>query len=206
MGTNARFSAPSAIALSPDGRILLVCDTQYSLIRKVDILAGKSVTTLAGTGKSGFTAGAGTNAKFDTPRGISFSPDGAAALIADSKNHKIRHIDLTSKDVVTICGANQGFRDGTGTNAKFTKPHGVAYSPDGLSALIADKGNHRVRMVILSSKVVTTLAGKGGRGSTDGIGTLAKFDAPLAVAWSPDGQVAVVSSAATLREIVVSTR
>ena len=50
------------------------------------------MTTLAGSGSEGDVDGSSTNAQFDNPVGVAYSPDGTKALVAESGNHKIRAI------------------------------------------------------------------------------------------------------------------
>ena len=68
--------------------------------------------------------------------------------MADSSNHRVRLITVKDKKVTTLAGSGTaGFADGTGTNAKFNGPRGVAISADASIVVVADKGNHRVRMI-----------------------------------------------------------
>ena len=58
-------------------------------------------------------------------------------------------------------------RDAVGASARFNKPSGIAVTPDGLRALVVDQGNHRVRVILLGTRSVFTLAGNGA-GYADG--------------------------------------
>ena len=56
-----------------------------------------------------------------------------------------------------------------------------------------DYTNHLIRLLVLSSGVVSTLAGQvGSTGSTNGIGTNARFNWPLGIALDAAGTFAVV--------------
>src|SRR5262249_2579469 len=69
--------------------------------------------------------------------------------------------------------------DGTGSAARFARPWGVA--ADGAGSLyVADSNNNSIRKVVLDSGLVSTLAGgpMGMIGSTDGAGSVARFDGP----------------------------
>lgn len=80
--------------------------------------------------------------------------------------------------------------DGTGTNARFLNPTGVAVDAAG-TIYLADGGDHTVRK-ITASGVVTTLAGGSGQGgSADGTGTAARFVYPYAIAVDAAGNVYV---------------
>jgi DNA-binding beta-propeller fold protein YncE len=73
--------------------------------------------------------------------------------------------------VVTIAGKNAetfGFRDGTGTDALFAGPEGIAYDEKRNALYVADPANHALRRVDLATMEVTTIAGVGGKaGSND---------------------------------------
>ena len=59
----------------------------------------------------------------------------------------------------------------------------------------ADKYNHAVRFIVISSRVVSTLAGAPpAYGFTDGVGSYAKFYAPSGIALDAAGMFAVVVS------------
>ena len=136
---------------------------------------------------SGYTDGTGTSAQFYYPTGVAV--DGAGNVyVADRSNHRIRKI-TTSGVVSTLAGSTSGYTDGTGTSAKFDYPTGVAVDGAG-NVYVADYNNHRIRK-ITASGVVSTLAGSGTSGYTDGTGTSAKFNYPTGVAVDGAGNVYV---------------
>ena len=56
----------------------------------------------------------------------------------DSGNHRIRRVDLTTKNVTTFAGSGTaGYLNGDGTSAQFNVPHNVAIDPSGTFALVA---------------------------------------------------------------------
>jgi len=148
------------------------------------------VTTFAG-GTSGYLDGTGTNAQFLYPHGIAVDSSGNF-FVADTINSRIRKID-SSGVVTTLAGDGTfGYLDGTGTNAQFNYPIGVAVDSSG-NVFVADESNHRIRKID-SSGVVTTFAGDGTSGYLDGTGTNAKFNCPSAVAVDSSGNVFVADS------------
>ena len=153
------------------------------------------VSTLAGAlYSSGILDGIGTVAKFDGPQGITVDAAGSI-YVADTNNHRIRKI--TSAGVVStfagsgLTGYNTvgGSADGISTVASFNKPCGVAIDAAG-TIYVADSGNNKIRK-ITSAGVVTTLAGSGISGTTDGLGTAASFINPKSLAVDTAGNVYV---------------
>ncbi len=142
------------------------------------------VNTLAGS-TEGFTNGTGGDAQFSNwLAGIAVDTQGNV-YTADTNNNSIRKITPNGV-VTTFAGGTQGFADGTGTEAKFTLPQGVAVDASG-NVYVADRGNHKIRK-ITSGGVVTTLAGSS-EGFADG--SDAQFSFPTGIAVDASGNVYV---------------
>jgi hypothetical protein len=171
-GTSASFNYPSGI--TTDGTNLYVADSSNHLIRKIVISTG-AVTTVAGTGSTGSANGTGTSASFNYPYGI--TTDGTNLYVADLSNHLIRKIVISTGAVTTLAGTgSSGSANGTGTSASFSTPSGI--TTDGTNLYVGDSGNNLIRQIVISTGVVTTVAGTGSRGSANGTGTSASFYYP----------------------------
>lgn len=187
-GTGAAFSAPTGVALDADG-IIYVADANNNRIRKVT--PGGVVTTLAGSGTAGYLDGAGTVARFNSPRNIAIGP-GGVVYVADMANNRIRKV--TPGGVVsTLAGSGTaGYLDGSGTAAQFNNPYGIAVDSSGV-VYVADTNNHRIRQ-ITDDGTVTTLAGTGVSGNVDGSGASARFASPSDIAVDASGVLYVVEN------------
>ena len=152
------------------------------------------VTTVAGTtGTSGSSNGTGTQSTFNSPWGVAVDTSGNV-YVAERGNHLIRKV--TSGGVVTTLAGNAGSfgsSNGTGTQATFSYPAGVAVDSSG-NVYVADNWIHRIRK-ITSDGVVTTVAGIAGTpGSSNGTGTQATFNYPKGVAVDSSGNIYVADT------------
>jgi len=155
VGAAARFSSPNHI--TTDGVSLYVTDSMNNTIRKIVISTGE-VSTVAGTaGLSGATDGIGSVARFNYPNGI--TTDGQNLYITESKNHTIRKIVISTGAVTTLAGkaGMEGSSDGVGVISSFSYPDGI--TTDGKNLYVSDAGNHEIRKIVISTGVVSTIAG-----------------------------------------------
>ena len=188
-GAAAQFSNPSGVVTRPNGDVF-VADRLNHRIRKITSLG--VVSTFAGSGVAGFANGSGTAAQFEKPTGLAVDSSGNL-YVADESNHRIRMI--TPAGVVsTFAGSGvAGFAEGPAADAKFLYPSGVAVDADG-NVFISDTGNHRIRKITAVSGMVTTMAGTGVAGFTDGTLEIAQFSSPQALAVDASGSVVVADT------------
>jgi sugar lactone lactonase YvrE len=186
-GTGARaiFNGPAGLAIDKNGN-LYTAEFRGHRIRK--ITPEGVVTTMAGSGKPGFADGTGAEASFNTPQGVAVDASGNV-YVSESGNHRIRRI-TPSGLVSTLAGSGKpGCADGTGAEACFKSPTGIALDAVG-NVYVSDTGNHQIRK-ITPSGVVTTLAGSGKPGFQDGQGTKASLNFPLGLAVDRNGNIYV---------------
>ena len=201
-GTAAGFEYPFGVVADASGTLYV---SEYYAVRK--ITPAGVVTTLAGSSTRGSADGTGAAAQFQGVRGLTADADGTLYAI-DTGNHTIRKI-VPATGVVTTLAGNPGLggsTDGTGSAARFYEPLGIAADAQG-NLYVADTRNNTIRKVVLATGAVTTLAGQARlAGSTDGIGSAARFDRPYAVAPDNAGNLYIAdSSNATVRKLVLST-
>jgi sugar lactone lactonase YvrE len=185
-GNMARFSWPSSLAIDSNDN-LYVTDESNHTIRK--ITPAGIVSTLAGTpGVRGTADGSGSTALFINPEGIAVDNAGNV-YVADKVNSAIRKISPIGV-VTTLAGlpGRTGSVDGTGSDARFYAPGGVAVDATG-NIFVADTLNNTIRK-ITPAGLVTTLAGQAGVfGKADGTGANASFFYPLALAIDSTGNL-----------------
>ena len=97
--------------------------------------------------------------------------------------------------VTTLAGQAgvEGSADGGGTAASFDNPLNIVSDAAG-DLFVTDDINNTIRK-ITSAGQVTTLAGKAGaKGSTNGVGAVARFTGPFGVTCDPAGNLYVTES------------
>jgi sugar lactone lactonase YvrE len=196
---NARLNQPQATALAADGS-LYILDQRNQRIRKID--ASGNVTTVAGTGVSGFSGDGGSAlaAEVSFPKGSNPPPAGGIAVygsdviyFSDILNNRVRRVDLAQDIIETIVGngvAGYGGDGGPGTAASLNNPRDVQVGPDG-RVYIADELNNRIRVWDPVSGIVTTVAGNGTAGFSGdgGPATDAQLYRPAGVEFDPQGRL-----------------
>jgi thiol-disulfide isomerase/thioredoxin len=150
---DAALAQPSGI--TNDGKVLYHVDSEGSSVR-MDALDSKGlVTTLVGThdlpqGQSLFAFGdqdgRGGQARLQHPLGVYYYDGGL--FVADTYNHKIKHVDLKTLDCVTWLGSG---KRGNGLDpVELSEPADMAVQGDRL--IVADTNNHRILSVNLKTK------------------------------------------------------
>lgn len=163
LATETNLCYPSGLSVDGAGDIYLTEALGYAVpgsrVRKIDAATG-TITTVAGTGFSGFSGDGGpaTSAQISSVVDVAAYPDGGF-VISDTGNKRIRRVDAVGV-IQSIAGAGTAVGDGgPATQAGLAFPRGMEAAPDG-SLYIADTTNRRVRKVSPSG-VITTVAGNG---------------------------------------------
>ena len=184
-GTAATFNYPQGAVVDANGNVY-IADKINNSIRKI---------TTSGV-VSTFATG------FSRPNGLAIDASGNI-YVADESNHKIKKV-TSGGTVTTLAGSSAGMTNATGTSAQFNSPSGVAVDASG-NVYVADKSNNLIRK-ITSAGVVTTFAGSGSLGNTNGTGTAAKFASPTGLAIDANDNIYVTDySNHSIRKITSSS-
>lgn len=129
--------------------------------------------------------GTSNESTYKFPLSVAYKSDGSLAVI-DEWSQTIRIINsngvsstLAGKYELINGQIQTGYADGQGTEARFNTPHGIAFDNDG-NIIVADTYNFRIRKVTPQG-LVTTIAGSGVSGYSDGVGTQAQFKLPMSL-------------------------
>jgi hypothetical protein len=167
-----------------------------------------TISTLAGTaGVIGYTDAMNSAIEFDDPLGIAVDAN-TNVYVADLDNHVIRQLTLSGTNWVSTTIAGQmgvpGSANGTGTNALFNGPHGIAVDSSG-NVYVADTGNSTIRELTQSGGVwtVTTLGGLAGfTGNTNGVNQGNRYRFPTGLVVDGSGNIYIADEGnAQIREL-----
>jgi sugar lactone lactonase YvrE len=195
--TKATLNEPYGVMPDRDGNLYIV-DRLNFCIRRVDAKSGV-ITTLAGTGKAGYSGDNGPAhlAMLKEPNALDFDPAGDL-YIADVSDNRIRKVDLKTGVISTVAGTGRRMFEGDGgpaAQASIQGARGVAFDRAG-NWYICEREGNRVRRVDGKTGIITTVAGTGAKGYTgDGGPALqATFNGPKWIHVGADGNVYVVDT------------
>jgi streptogramin lyase len=246
LATQANLNEPYELRFDQAGNMFFV-EMQNHIIRRVDAKT-KRISTIAGTGKAGFSGDGGpaTNATFNRPHSIALDQTGNL-YVADIGNHRIRYINLETGVVETIAGTGEktlpvdgqigkgvpmlgpralyvtgdtlwialregnsvwkmnmksgvlahvagsgekGLDDGSADKSTLNGPKGIVVDHDN-NVFVVDTENHVIRRIDGDTQVVTTIAGNGRPGSSDGEALNAQLNRPHGICLDRDGSLFV---------------
>src|SRR6266511_2467167 len=187
----AQLNNPYGITRGPDGA-LYICDMENHRIRKVS--RDGNITTVAGTGKPGYSGDGGPalQAELNEPYEVRFDKAGDMFFV-EMRNHIVRRVDGQTKFISTVAGSGkEGFSGdgGPATKAELRQPHSIQFDGRG-DLYICDIGNHRICRVDLKTGIISTFAGTGERLATpDGVKFAnASLNGPRAIDFDKDGNL-----------------
>jgi uncharacterized protein (TIGR03437 family) len=193
---DAALQFPEGVHVDAGGNVY-ISDTQNHRIRRIG--ANGIITTIAGSGPTGFDAGGFQGDGGPATRALLNGPqkavvDAAGNLyIADFFNRRVRRV-APDGTISTFAGNGIGsfFGDGgPATSASIDGPFGVALDGRG-NLFVADTLNQRIRRVAADG-TITTVAGNGEAGFSgdNGPATQAAFSLPAGVAVDAAGNLYV---------------
>jgi hypothetical protein len=155
----ARLNAPGDLAALPRGGALIVDGER---VRMVD--AAGTITTAAGTGRSGFSGDGGpaVHARFNELGEVAPLPDGGF-VVTDVGNQRVRKVDAGGT-ITTMAGTGEAGSSGDGGPARQAEldllgRSGLTVAGDG-AVLVGDWGNHAIRRIGRDG-IISTVAGTG---------------------------------------------
>jgi streptogramin lyase len=193
----AGLNEPYEIRFDRAGNVFFV-EMRNNVVRRVDGKTG-IISTVAGTGKPGFSGDGGpaTGAMLNQPHSIQFDSHGNL-YICDIANNRIRKVDMTTGTITTFAGT--GGRGATPDGAKIegtplNGPRAIDFDRAGNLWLALRDGNAVYRLD-LSTGTIHHVAGTGKKGFTGNGGPAlgATLSGPKGLSIGPDGNVYVADT------------
>lgn len=194
------------MGIAANQQYLYVADSGHHRVLECT-LAGR-IHRQFGSGGPGFIDGPMELAAFQNPQGLWLQRD--ALYVADTGNHAIRRIRLSSGDVDTLVGAGRPGAPTEGVvhdprSVALDQPRAVAVSPSNI-VCIATAGDNRIWAYDLGDRSLRLLAGSGAMDLTDGEGAAAGFVGPTALAIVQQILYVCDEAASAIRSVHLRTR
>jgi DNA-binding beta-propeller fold protein YncE len=191
--SKAQLNNPFGVARGPDDA-LYICEVGNHRVRRID--QDGTITTVAGTGKAGYTGDGGppTAAALNEPYEVRFDRAGDMYFV-EMRNHVVRKVSRRSGVISTVAGTGTAGFGGDGapaTAAQLNQPHAIQFDSGGQFLYVCDIGNHRLRRIDLESGLIVTFAGDGTKRPTpDGakVGPTLPLNGPRAVDFDAAGNL-----------------
>ncbi|MBK9731693.1 MAG: T9SS type A sorting domain-containing protein [Chitinophagaceae bacterium] len=211
----AKLYYPAGVAIDAAGNIY-VADMSNACVRKINAATG-IISTVAGNPgiAPGFFAGNGTPATSATFSWyvLGVVPDATGNIfIADAGSNIICKV-AAGTGIITIFAGINGSAGTTGdggsaSGARLNYPAAMAFDAGGNNLYIADCYNHKIRMISISTGIITSVAGTGTAGSTGdgGPATAARLNYPAGIAVDVAGNIYIGDGGNNkVRKITLST-
>jgi DNA-binding beta-propeller fold protein YncE len=187
--TEASFNNPQGLAHNSETNELYVADVGSHAVRVIALETGL-VSTLAGTGESGWppTAGPIGEVALRSPWDVLYS-DGYV-YVANAGTHQIWTLDLERGLGFPLIGsAREGTANGAFAVAELAQPSGLALSDQG-ELFFADSESSSIRVGLLLGATTQLVVGADQSlfdfGDVDGFGNEARLQHPLGLALDED--------------------
>ncbi|CAL9306302.1 MULTISPECIES: thioredoxin-like domain-containing protein [Streptomyces] len=190
---------PGKALLLPGGSFLVSDTTRHQLVELAE--DGESVVRRIGSGARAFADGAAGTAAFNEPQGLALLDDGSV-VVADTVNHALRRLDLTTGEVTTLAGTGRQWWQGSPTSGParetdLSSPWDVAWWQG--RVWIAMAGVHQLWAYDPEDGTVSVTAGTTNEGLVDGPGGEAWFAQPSGLAATPERLWVADSETSALR-------
>jgi DNA-binding beta-propeller fold protein YncE len=192
--TAADLNEPYEVRFDRGGDLYFV-EMKNHVVRRVERRTG-TISTLAGTGKPGFSGDGGpaSAAQLNQPHAIQFDPGGHSLYICDIGNHRLRRVEMSTGVITTFAGdgSQRPTPDGATVSPSLplNGPRAIDFDAAGSLWLALREGN-AVYRIDIKSMTIMRVAGTGIQGFTGNGGPAKKatLSGPKGIAAGPDGNV-----------------
>jgi len=192
LALQAELNEPYEIRFDQAGNMFFV-EMRNHLVRRVDAKS-KIISTVAGTGKEGFSGDGGPaiKAQLKQPHSIQFD-SGGDLYICDIGNHRIRNVDMRTGSISTFSGTGERLPTADATkfvNVPLNGPRAIDFDKDGGMWLALREGNAIYRLD-MKAGTIHHVAGTGQKGfaGNGGPARQATLSGPKGISVAPGGNV-----------------
>jgi sugar lactone lactonase YvrE len=194
--SQAAMFDPHGIAITANQQ-MYVADTRNHTVRKIDLKSGL-ISTVAGTGKAGYSGDGGPAAKaeFNGTFAIDVDPSGRNLYVADLGNRRVRKMDLKSGVVTTIAGNGEKGVPQDGADAvasPLVDPRAVAADSKG-NVYILERSGNALRVVDQKGKIRTLIAPANRPSTSTGSVTAPDLNGPKHLCVDRKGNVVIADA------------
>ena len=180
------LSYPGKVYADPSSDRVFIADTGHHRI--VAATDDGTVTAVFGSGREGFEDGSATRASFSSPQGV--ISDGTTLYVADTNNHAVRTIDLTTGNVTTLVGTGaQGWPPIGGPVKDVDLSSPWALELDGDDLFVANAGTHQIWTIDLAERTARPSVGSAVEGTLNDVLLEASLAQPSGLAFGTDGRL-----------------
>ena len=180
------LSYPGKVYADPSSDRVFIADTGHHRI--VAATDDGTVTAVFGSGREGFEDGSATRASFSSPQGV--ISDGTTLYVADTNNHAVRTIDLTTGNVTTLVGTGaQGWPPIGGPVEDVDLSSPWALELDGDDLFVANAGTHQIWTIDLAERTARPSVGSAVEGTLNDVLLEASLAQPSGLAFGTDGRL-----------------
>ena len=191
------LAAPGKVAV--DGDRVAISDTLHHRLLIAD--TNGSVLQVIGDGRPGLRDGPPQQARFRTPQGVLFV--GKQLYVADTGNHALRKVDLSTGEVTLVAGTGQigDLKSGEfkASAVGLRSPWDLAW--DGIKVYVAMAGTHQIWQYDPKLQRIAAWAGTSREGIEDGKVSEATFSQPSGLAIH-DGTLFVADPEASAIRVI----
>jgi DNA-binding beta-propeller fold protein YncE len=187
------LSFPGKVLADPETGRVFIADTGHHRIVVVE--SSGDVRAVYGAGMQGYEDGAALEARFNSPQGLALSADGRTLYVADTGNHAIRAVDLTTGAVVTAAGTGRlGWPPTTGAalEVDLNSPWDLARAGD--VVYVAMAGTHQIWSFDVAGGTIGPLVGNARESTKNGPLADAELAQPSGLALDERGRLYIADA------------